>query len=215
MEEQNQKIEKHIFFKLSEIKRKLKDLPSEDLKLLVSLGKISDSLLGYPVATLTSSSGSSTDYQGDRGRMLLCGISSGMGEEFIENSASLGGMGLAALLGFSEMSENLGSTALTAMALGGFLGMSLLPPPSMFGNYIFYKMALGRFTCPAYLNAKPLPYGDNFEAGNGFLAHGPFGSSPAGTMMGLLSGLGRTVMPGEVSPCPGALMGFCGKYGFY
>jgi hypothetical protein len=101
------------------------------------------------------------------------------------------------------------------MALGGFLGMTLLPPPSMFGNYIFYKMALGKFTSSAYLNATDLPYGDNLEGKNSFLAHGPFGSSPAGTMMALLSGCGRTVMKGETISCPGAFLGFCGEYGFY
>jgi len=215
MEEYNEARQAYVISKLTEFRKGIKNLSDEDLKLLVSLGKLSNLLLGYPVATLTSSTGTLSDYEGDTGKMLLSGLSPGMGEEFTDNSAPLGGMGLAALLGFDKMCENLGSTALAAMALGGFLGMTLLPPPSMFGNYFFYRMALGTFKCSAYLNAGEMPYGDNLEGCNSFLAHGPFGQSPAGTMMAVLQGMGRTVMKGETSSCPGALLGFCGEYGFY
>ncbi len=215
MEEQNEVRQAYVMSKLAEIRKELKNMADEDLRVLISLGKLSDFLLGYPVATITSSSCTQSDNGGDTGKMLLSGLSPGMGEEFTDNSASLGGMGLAALLGFHEMSENLGSTALASMALGGFLGMTLLPPPSMFGNYFFYRMALGKFTSSPYLNAGEMPCGDNLEGRNSFLAHGPTGSSPAGTMMAVLSGLGRTVMKGETSSCPGALLGFCGEYGFY
>ena len=201
--------------RLAEFRKEIRNLPDEDLRLLTSLGKLSVNLLGYPVATLTSSSGTSSDYGGDTGKMLLSGLSPGMGKEFADNSASIGGMGLAALLGFDKMSENLGSTALASLALGGFLGMTLLPPPSMFGNYIFYRMALGKFISSVYLNAREMLSGDNLEGCNSFLAHGPTGSSPARTMLALLRGLGRTVMKGETCSCPGALQGFCGKYGFY
>ena len=206
----------HLFFKLSEIGEKdLKKLDREELEFLVKLGKLSNSILGYPLATLTSTGGSNTDHYGDKGRILLMGISPGMGKEFIDNASCLGGMGLAALLGFSEISENLGTTALLALALGGMLGMTLLPPPGMFGNYVGHRMALGHYFCSTYMNAKPLSWGDNLESGNAFLAEGPFGTSAAGTMLGLLSGAGRIAQKGETCICPGAFLGFCGNYGFY
>ena len=203
--------------KLLKLKKKLKELSTEELKELSYLGKLTGELLGYPVATLSSGSGTggANFLEEDMGKMLLTGKYEGPGEEFTDNAAHIGGMGLAAIMGFCDFCENLGSTGLAAMALGGFFGMTLLPHPGIFGDYIAMGIMSGNIRCPAYEGAKPLLRGDNFKPNNYFLSTGPSGTSPGAGLSALLSGYGGNLKKGEKSCCPGAFLGFSGKYGFY
>lgn len=199
------------------ISKDMTRLSDKELDLLVFSGKCINDFLGYPIATMSSGSAgeSSIDIEKETGKMLLKNIHPGMGEEFIEDASKIGGLGLAAIMGLANFSENLGSTALTALALGGMFGMSLLPPPSMFGNYFFYGLLKGLFICPLYYGAKSLPEGDNMKNKNSFLSEGPMGTCPVKNLEALLSGFGRKTLKEEKCSFPGALPGFCGKYGYY
>jgi len=208
---------KKIPGRLIKLKKELNKLNKKELEFLVHLGKLSTDFLGYPIATLSTNStvADSQELEEDPGKMLLKGIYPGPGKELMENPASTGGMGLAALMGFDRFSENLGSTALASIALGGMFGMSLLPSTHIFGNHIASGITTGAITWPVYSEAKPLPWGDNLEGKNHFLSLGPFNKSPGDTLSALLSGYGRKLKRGERCACPGALPGFAGKYGFY